>query len=263
MPEGDTVHRAANRVRAALGGQELVSFAAPRTTRRGPPPGSVLEAVEARGKHLLAHVSDGTTVHVHLMMSGTWQVGAPGQRYRKPARDLVLQMTGERAEALCFAAPTVELLRTDRLHLHQALRALGPDLCLSDPDLDEVMRRAHELTVSGTHIADLLLDQRVSAGIGNVYRCEVLFRHGIHPSTPWDTIDPEVLRRLFADSGELLRANIDQTDRRTRRDGRSGSYVHGRGDRPCLICRTQIVVDRVGSTGRYRYHCPTCQPRRK
>ena len=109
-------------------------------------------------------------------------------------------------------------------------------------------------------IGEALLDQRISAGIGNVYRCDVLFLHQLHPATPVDDVDDTLARALFATAARLLRANLTTADRTTT-GGRPGTlWVHGRGGQPCRRCGTPIVVEHLGEQARVVYRCPRCQP---
>src|SRR3954454_12866295 len=167
MPEGDTIHRAAARLRPALEGKKLVRFEAPRAVGRPPRPGTVIEAVEAIGKHLLVRFADGTTLRTHMRMTGSWHLYRTGegwQRGRHLAR-AVIEVDGW--VAVCFSAPVVELDRDDTATAH-----LGPDLtsaALTADDLDAAVERMGALVAPDEAIAVALLDQRVAAGIGNVF----------------------------------------------------------------------------------------------
>src|SRR3954451_8614831 len=144
---------------------------------RPPERGTKVLGVEARGKHLLVHFDDGATLHTHMELQGRWDVYGPGERWHRPAhtaRVVIAVDTG--ASAVCFAAPTAELRRVDRTGAptrgSRALDALGPDLCDDAPDFDEVMRRL-DATDARRSIGDVLLDQRIAAGVGNVFKSEI------------------------------------------------------------------------------------------
>src|SRR6056297_669650 len=208
MPEGDTIHRVALTLRQALVGRTLTRVELPRVPAPHPSVGATITGVEARGKHLLVHSDDGLTVHTHLRMTGSWHRYGPGERWRKPARSARVVLAVGGTVAVCFSAPIVEVLDTPGLRRHPSLRALGPDLCDPEADLDEATRRLDRLRASDLTIGEVLLDQRVACGIGNVYRCDVLFLHGLDPATPLRRVDPSTARALLEDAGRLLRANL-------------------------------------------------------
>ena len=141
MPEGDTIHRVADRLRPALAGQALERFEAPRAVGPRPALGSAITQVEAKGKHLLIHFSDGVTLHTHLRMTGTWHLYRSGSRWRLPGH-LARAVVGVADwEAVCFKAPVVDLYREPPPHLPQPLDHLGPDLCPEDPPVEDVLAR--------------------------------------------------------------------------------------------------------------------------
>lgn len=264
MPEGDTIHRVATTLRPALVGHSLIRVELPRVPRPHPGVGARITAVEARGKHLLVRSDDGLTVHTHLRMTGSWHLYGPGERWRKSARAARVVLAVQDAVAVCFSAPIVEVLDDRSVRRHPSLRALGPDLCDPHADLEEATRRLTRLAATGTTIGEALLDQRVASGIGNVYRCEVLFLRGLDPATPLEVLDPTVLRALLEDASRLLRRNLSGNARTTVPHAEAGAlWVHGRGGEPCRRCGTAIEVLRLGEQARYVYRCPQCQPPRR
>lgn len=260
MPEGDTIHRVATTLRGALLGHTLTRVEIPRHRRPWPTVGATITAVDARGKHLLIGSDDGLTVHTHQRMTGAWHLYRPGERWRKSARAAVVHLVVPGHVAVCFSAPIVEVLPTRALDRHPTLSQLGPDLCEPDPDLDEVLGRLGARSGDRRSIGEALLDQRVSAGIGNVYRCDVLFLHGLHPATPVDDLDLATRRSLFHTAGQLLRGNLATAARTTTGKAPGTLWVHGRGGRPCRRCATPIVVEHLGDQARVVYRCPVCQP---
>ncbi len=260
MPEGDTIHQAAGRVGAAIAGQPLLEVDLPRIRTSPPRPGVVVERVESRGKYLLVHLDDGHTIVTHLKMTGVWRV-LPADRPPPPRSRLRVWLRTESAAAACLDAPIAQLVDMPALSRHPGLRALGPDLCDADPDLDAVVQRAARFAVAGSAVGELLLDQRVAAGIGNVYKSEVAFLHGLHPSTPVDQVDQRQRRELFVTAHELLRRNLRTSERTTVPGRRPGSlWVYARAGRPCRRCGTPIEQHRTGRDPRATYWCPTCQP---
>jgi endonuclease VIII len=260
MPEGDTIHRTAATLRRALVGRDLTRVELPRHPPPLPSIGARIERIEARGKHLLVSTSDGLVVHTHQRMSGSWHLYRPGDRWgRSPrAARVVLGVSG--MLAVCFSAPVVEVLDRQALARHPVLRRLGPDLCEPDPDLDDVQRRL-EGQDPARPIGEILLDQRVASGIGNVYRGDVLFLHGLHPWTPLRDVDHGTRRSLFVVAGDLLRRNLETTSRTTVAAAPAGAlWVYGRAGHPCRRCGTTIERGRLGEQTRVVDWCPTCQP---
>ena len=259
MPEGDTIHRAAAMLRGAIEGAVVTGFEAPRArgTTAPPEPGDRVERVEARGKHLLMRFAGGTTLHTHMRMTGMWRTFPLERSLRAVGGRVVAVVRTERAVAVCFAAPVVELLDDRAVRRHPVLNALGPDLCLPDPDLDEIVGRAERLDPD-TEIGVTLLDQRVAAGIGNVYKSEVAFACRVDPFTPLAALDRDQRTNLWRTAGELLRANLGPAPRRTTPYGLA---VYDRAGRPCRVCGTSIAVRRQGEAARATWWCPACQSR--
>ena len=262
MPEGDTIHRAAASLRAGLEGAQVVSFDARR--RRGgaiadraapPSPGERVDRVGARGKHLLIRFGGGTTLHTHLRMHGSWHLYRDGERWRRTPGAVVARVAVPAIEAVCFAAPVVELLTDVELDRHPTLSALGPDLCEPDVDLDVVVARLATVD-RGTRIGDALLDQTVACGIGNVYRSEVLWACGVDPRRSVGDVDVALRRRLWSTASRQLRSNLG-THRRTTVPG--GLAVYDRAGRPCPRCAATIETRRTGPHARSVWWCPGCQ----
>lgn len=258
MPEGDTIHRAAASLRAALHDSVVIGFQAPRAfgAASPPEPGERILAVEARGKHVLITFERGTILHTHMRMTGTWRIQQPGERRRATRRAVVTVVT-DHATAECVAAPVVELLDDRALRRHPVLSALGPDLCLADLDLDETMRRLDRL-VPHAEIGVALLDQRVACGVGNVYKSEVAFACRVDPFTPIAELDRDLRLELWRTASELLRRNLGPGPRRTVQHGLA---VYDRAGRPCRLCSTAIAVRRQGEAARPTWWCPRCQSR--
>jgi endonuclease VIII len=257
MPEGDTLHRAAARLRPALVGAELRRFDAPRLVGPRPAPGRPIEAVDAVGKHLMVRFGDGVVLQTHLRMTGSWHLYAPGGRWQKPAHLARVVIEVPDAVAVCFSAPVVRTHLGDRA-ASSAVGHLGPDLCEPDADIDAALARMARLEDPNTEIAVALLDQRIASGIGNVYKSEVLWACRVSPFTPVLQLDEVTRRALIETASRQLRANLT-TVRRTTVPG--GLGVYGRARRPCRRCGTPIRVVRQGEQARSTYWCPRCQPR--
>ena len=273
MPEGDTLARTASVLREILAGRVIRSA---RGRPGGPPlerlAGARIERVEARGKHLLIGASNGLTLHTHLRMRGSWHRYREGERWRRPPDRAVAVLEVPGAVAVCFDAPTVELLDTRALAIHPVLRALGPDLIEPVPDLGEAMRRMRAPGRQRMAVGDALLDQAAQAGLGNVFRSEVCFVERVDPFAPVGSLDDATLARLLEAGHRLLAANRDRAGRATTPDALGGSpgsggprvpgsrlWVYGRTGRPCRRCGTLIRSRVSGLLARRVHWCPDCQ----
>ena len=270
MPEGDTLFRTAAGLRPYLVGRTVT---AARTAGPGAVPqvarivGREITGVESLGKNLLIRFDNGLEIRTHLRMNGSWHRYRPGERWRRPAgrARLVIEVPG--AVAVCFDAPVVELLEVRAEALLPSLGRLGPDLLALDFDAAEAIRRLREPSRAGLTIAEALLDQRALAGIGNIYKNEVLWLEGVSPFAAVGDLDDGTLARLVATSRRLLVANIAPShgaERVTTAGPRSVAgplNIYGRAGRPCPRCRTSIASARQGiDIPRTTYWCPTCQP---
>jgi endonuclease-8 len=255
MPEGDTIHRTAATLRTVLEGRRLERFDAPRVPGRPPAAGSRIEAVEARGKHLLIRFADGAVLHSHMRMTGSWHTYRPGERWRRHASHARVVIETPTSVAVCFDAPVVELLDERGLARHPHLSALGPDLCLPHPDVDEALRRLDGLDPQ-TPVGVALLDQRVASGVGNVYRSEALWASRLDPFRRVGDVDPDERRALLVTAARMLRANLG-TRRRETVPG--GLAVYDRAGRPCRRCGAVVRTRRLGEQARSVWWCPGCQ----
>jgi endonuclease VIII len=264
MPEGDTVHRIARVLSRELQGRTLVRLV---VRDRGDVPelsGRRVDLVEARGKHLLVHIDGGWSLRVHLGMKGRWV----RRHVREPiAHDLTAMLVADETAFICEGAYTAELMRTSAMRTHPRLGRLGPDLLAEPPDIAGAVSRARQAAYAGREIGDVLLDQRVAAGIGNVYKSEVLFECRVHPRTPVGELSAEGIEELYVRAAQLLRLNL-LTRRRTtvplRRRSTPSSrrlWVYMRKGRPCLDCGTPIERFAQGDMNRSTYFCPRCQAR--
>ena len=269
MPEGDTIHRSANRLRPALVGQPLVRLDAPRARGllRRPPPGTEITAVDAVGKHLLVRFADGTTLRTHLRMTGSWHLYRTGERWQRPAHLVRALVEVPGWVAVCFAAPVVELEHdaTGGPQVHH----LGPDLTradLTDARLDECVERMGTIADPDAEIGTVLLDQRVACGVGNIYKSEALWAAGVDPFRTVADLDRATRRRILEIAHRQLAANVAVAGGRVTHRGTGGGggladgvAVYGRRGRPCPRCGTPIRMQRQGEQARSTYWCPTCQ----
>ena len=265
MPEGDTIFRTAEVLRAALVGRRITSARAqPQPGLRRVPDlsrvvGATVQTVEARGKHLLIGFDNGLTIRSHLRMSGSWHRYRPGEPWRRPARQASAILETPGSVAVAFNTPVVELLTDADLRRSRPLTSLGPDLLGKAFDADEAVRRLRERDAQ--QLGNALLDQRAASGIGNVYKSEVAFLERMDPWAPVARHSDEELRAALATARRLLQANTRGGARVT--TGRAGPgrglWVYGRAGRPCRRCGTLIRHSRQGELARLTYWCPTCQ----
>jgi endonuclease-8 len=252
MPEGDTIHRAARRIEAALAGRQLGRADAPNARsplhgRAGELTGATLERAEAFGKHLLIHLSGERVVHSHLGMSGRWFVRADG---RLPYGRPWLLLASGRGIASQTGGKILRLVSSSRARNDPALLQLGPDPLRPgfDPEAATARVLAYE---PSARIGEALNDQSLLAGVGNVIRIEACFLPRI---SPW--------RRVGQLSEEEARAIVDATSwvmETSMRKGARPKQIYGRARRPCPRCGGTIRVHGQGDDNRVTFWCDSCQ----
>lgn len=275
MPEGDTIHRAAAALRRALRGRIVTRFetvlpALARVDEDAAVAGRAVEEVEAAGKHLLVRLGGGLVLRTHMRMNGSWHLYRPGERWRRPRAAMRIVLETAEAVAVAFDVPVAEWLTERQLARHRELTALGPDLLAPSFDPAEAARRIRAR--GGEEIADVLLDQRVLAGIGNVFKSEVLFEAGVHPERRVGDLSDAEIARVVEVARRQLRAN-DGAERLgaaitwgggRRTTGRAAPgealWVYSRGGKPCRRCGERIAALRQGPHARGTWYCPRCQP---
>lgn len=261
MPEGDTIHRLARGLRP------LVGEALTRTDFRVPRlatidlSGQRVVAVVARGKHLLIRTDGAMTVHSHLRLDGDWRLVRPGRGLPGPWHEIRAVLETDPWVAVGRRLPVLELWRTQSEP--GRLGHLGPDVLGAAWDPQEALRRL--LADPGRPVGEAVLDQRVMAGPGNVYRCEACFLLGLDPRTPVGRVaEPRAMVDLMK---RLMEANRDRAARVTTGDTRPGRrlWVYGRAGEPCRRCATPVVRIAGGEEPGERmvYLCPSCQPLRE
>jgi endonuclease-8 len=271
MPEGDTIFRAARALDRALAGRVITRFESvfPQLTRvdvDAPLRGRTVERVTARGKHLLMWLSGGLVLRTHMRMNGSWHIYRPGERWRRPGHEMRIVLATDAFEAVAFTVPVAEFTSEADVERHLDV---GPDPLSGT---FEPAAAAASLRARGdVQIADALLDQRTIAGIGNVYKSEILFAGGVNPFSRVADLPDETLDRLVALAVKFMRANVvDGTTaaivtysgfRRTtgRSDPSARLWVYGRAGKPCRRCGTAISRARQGPHARSTYWCPHCQ----
>ena len=276
MPEGDTIYRAARTLNSALAGQVVTRFESglaqlAQIDRDEPITGRTVERVEAAGKHLLMTFSGGLVLRTHMRMNGSWHIYRPGERWQMTPRAMRIRIDTANWVTVAFNVYVAEFVRQERLHRHRPVATLGPDLLGNfDSALALELVRAH----GNRPMHEVLLDQRVMAGIGNVYKSEILFLSRIHPDTIVHAVDDAQWLELMTLAQRLLRANVAESSgpgietyrglRRTtgRLNPEDRLWVYSRGGQPCRKCGTPIASRKDGDDARVTYWCPTCQTMR-
>ena len=262
MPEGDTIHRAARTLHAALAGRTVTKFDSvfPQLAR-AEVAGRTVESVDAVGKHLLMHFSGDLHLRTHMRMNGSWHLYKPGERWRKRHSDMRIVIETEAWVAVAFNVPVAEMHDARSLERQDDLLHIGPDFLGEEFDFDEARRRIRAR--GDGEIADVLLNQRVVSGIGNEYKSEVLFMARVSPFARVADVGDEQLDTILKTARKVMLANVAKRSpaRITtfRLDPRMKQYVYGRAGKPCLRCGTTIQYAKQGPNARGTYWCPSCQ----
>jgi endonuclease VIII len=254
MPEGDTIHYAANRIRPVLEGHvpdELQTlhprFAMDRWPERLH--GQEVRSVDAYGKHLFIRFANDLTIHSHLRMTGSWRVLDAD---RRPSRAAWLRIRRDGKQVVQFKGPVLELMTDSRTRIDQRIAGLGPDILAETFDHERFLRRLREDDPTRP-IGDAVLDQRTVAGIGNLWKAEACHAAQIDP---W--------RRTGEVSDDEARSIIDQVRPRMQESARTGHatrapQVYNRAGRPCPRCGTRIEARGMWEDNRTTFWCPGCQ----
>lgn len=277
MPEGDSIFRAARSLHRVLAGHEVTRFETAyahldRVNVDTPLVGRTIERCESRGKHILMFFSGGLILRSHMRMSGSWHLYRHGEKWRRGPQAMRVRIDTADWVAVAFNMPVAEFVTPKQLESSDPVSQLGPDLLGASFDRDEAIRRI--IAGGARPIALTLLDQRIVAGIGNIYKSEVLFLSGVHPDTPSSAVPPSTLQQMLDIARRLLRDNVAdgtpgsiQTYRNLRQwnpaSGPDDSvWVYGRRGKPCRKCGTPIEMRKMGLDARSTYWCPNCQPPR-
>lgn len=256
MPEGDTIHHAARRIRAIVAGcVPEISHPHPRLRGEQWPQkltGRAVTRVDAHGKHLFVRFEGKLAIHSHLRMTGSWGAYRHGQRWRRARGRAWLVLRTGAGEAVQFDGPVLELLIESRTRFDRRLAMLGPDILAPELDEPAILRRlrADDQT---RPIGDALLDQRTIAGIGNLWKCEGCFAAAIDPWRPTGRVsDDEALAIVRAARPGMQQSALDGMQDAHR-------VIYGRAGRPCPRCGTPIRSHGQGDDNRITYWCGECQ----
>jgi len=276
MPEGDTIFRTARALGRALTGKPITVFRStyPLLTRFNddtPLAGQLVESVESRGKWLLIHFSGGGTLATHMLMSGSWHIYRPGERWQLSRLHMRIVIENSDYLAVGFHVPVA------RMHTAQSLardpKIPPPALDVLSPEYDPSAAACRIQAHGNEEIADVLLHQEVLAGVGNVFKAEICFVTGINPFCKVAALTAEQIASLVATSRKLVAANVleDSGDsivtyggrkRRTTHESDPGAslWVYGRKGEPCRRCAEPIRRRIQGPDARVTFWCPSCQP---
>lgn len=258
MAEGDTIHRYARRIDAAFAGERLDAATAPaarsplrlQAERLASLAGRSLERGEARGKHLLLRFEDDLVLHAHLGMSGSWQIVSAGERLRRPPRSAWVLLSAGSATAAQFEGSHLALRTNAELRADRRLRALGPDVLA--PEFEVTAGVAALRAVDREReLGEALLDQRILAGIGNIYKAEGCFAARVNPWRRLADLSEAELESVVGEIAALMRVGLET--------GRQPHDVHRRTGRPCLRCGEPIRSRGQGDANRMTYWCRECQ----
>lgn len=274
MPEGHTLHRLARDLTGAFAGR-AVGVGSPQGRFAGSAAlldGQVLESAESWGKHLFIGFPGEVFVHVHLGLYGTFAVHPVVDEVTEPVGQVRLRLLARDARGAAYAdlrgATTCDLVT--RAQRDAVLARIGPDPLRADQDPDRAWDRIRR---SRSSIGGLLMDQSVLAGVGNVYRAEVLFRHRTHPLRPGSTLQVSRWTAMWDDLVVLMAEGVrtgridtvrpehtpEAMGRPPRADDHGGEvYVYRRHGQPCLVCGSRVRTDVLQS--RNVFWCPRCQP---
>jgi endonuclease-8 len=260
MPEGTMIHRTAAAMRTALVDEKMVRFEAPRLIGVVPRAGRTIEAVESHGRHLEVRWDDGIILHTNLRLSGSWHLYRTGESWQLPHREVRALIEVEGWRAVCFNAPVVETYRVPDALRHPGLRGVGPDLSRPDADLHRCVELLRAYDDPNATLAEVLLDPLVFFGVGNVFRCEVLWAGQLSPFARVGDLPQADAVRLVNVAAKLVRANLTQASRPTV-PGVERFAVYGRPGQRCWRCGDTIASRRTGEQSRILYWCPGCQVR--
>jgi endonuclease VIII len=273
MPEGDTIHRAASTLDRALRGKIVRRFVTPlprlaRVDEDHPLAGRTIDSVSAVGKHLLFRFSGDLVLLTHMRMNGSWHIYRPGERWQRSRTDMRIAIYTDEYVAVAFSVPIAEF-HSDRSLGRSRVRSLGADILAPAFDADAAVAALRH--GPDRSIAEALLDQRAVAGIGNVYKSEVLFLCRVHPDRRLVDLPDETLRAIVDTARRLMTANVQAGTsagivtyrglRRTRGRQAPGEHVwvYGRARRPCRVCGSPVQVRKQGLDARSTYWCARCQ----
>jgi endonuclease-8 len=274
VPEGDTIFRSARALQQALAGQPVTHFEtayAPLASvhDQSPVTGRTIEQVESRGKWLLIHFSGDLILATHMLMSGSWHIYRVGERWKRARSHMRVVLGTAAFVAVGFNVPVARFYTARTLERFAGVAGLGPDLLSAGFVADEARQRL--LAQADEEIGNVLLNQRVMAGIGNVFKSEICFACGVQPFRRVATLRKQEVDCLLDTARRYLAANVADGARDgivtytglRRTTGSSNPaerlWVYHRGGESCRRCGTKILSQKQGIGARTSFWCPDCQ----
>jgi len=265
VPEGDTIFRSARALHQAFAGKTVTRFDtayAPLASvnDQSPIAGRTIEQVESRGKWLLIHFSGDLILVTHMLMSGSWHIYRVGERWKRARSHMRVVLGTSDLQAVAFDVPVARFYTARTLQRFAGVAALGPDLLGKGFESDEAEARL--LHHGEEEVGNVLLNQRVLAGIGNVFKSEICFACGVNPFRKVATLRAQEIECLFATARRFLAANVTHTgSRRTTGSINPGAtlWVYRRAGSECRRCGAAILTRKQGPGARSTYWCPECQ----
>ena len=264
MAEGHAVARWGDALRVLVGDTILAVETPPRWQARADQLlGTRLTGVVTHGKHLVLEFSNDWVIHTHAMQYGSWQVGSGREPLRKAARFVRLRIDTPTRRGVFFHGPVMEVLSREEFAAHERFHSLGPDVL--HPNFDAGAVHSAISAQGEREIGDVVLDQRVVAGIGNIYKSEGLFVATIDPRRPASSLHLEETTTFFAEVIPLMEAGrqrfgmIETLPEELRHEPWMRTWVYRRRGQPCFVCGTPIQMLRQGAFQRTTYFCRECQ----
>ncbi len=279
MPEGDTIYRAARALQRAIGGEVVTGFETglaklARVNDDAPLVGRVVEKVESRGKWLLIYFSGDLILVTHMLMSGSWHLYRVGERWQMGRGKMRVVIKTTDWEAVAFNVPIAEFYTARSLERSPQVPKLGPDILSDEFTVEDGVARlaAYGKENPDAEVGVVLLNQRVLAGLGNVYKSEVAFAAGVNPFRTMRTITAREMQRMVEFAQRYMKANVADGkgdgiatyagNRRMTRamDREERLWVYRRQGQECRRCGATVMMRKQGTQARSTYWCPECQP---
>ncbi|WP_263383412.1 Fpg/Nei family DNA glycosylase [Granulicella arctica] len=279
MPEGDTIYRSARAIQKAIGGKVVTGFDTglakiARVNDDTPIVGRTVEKVTSHGKWLLIYFSGDLILVTHMLMSGTWHLYRTGEKWWMGRERMRVVITTADWQAIAFNVPIVEFYTARTLERNSQIPKLGPDILSSDFTVESGVERLRQYGLANpdAEIGVVLLNQRVLAGLGNVYKSEVPFTAGVNPFRAMKTLTPKELDVMAEVSQRYMKANVldgsgdgiitySGNRRTTHANNREERlWVYGRQGQECRRCGAKVMMRKQGEQARSTYWCPECQP---
>ncbi len=274
MPEGDTIFRSARALQQGFAGHKVILFetayaALASVHDQSPVTGRIIERVESRGKWLLIHFSGDLILATHMLMSGSWHIYRVGERWQRARSHMRVVLGTDELLAVAFDVPVARFYTASTLERFAGVAGLGPDLLGTSFAADEAETRL--LEHGDEEVGNVLLNQRVMAGIGNVFKSEICFACGVNPFRKVSSLRAQEIECLLATARRFLVANVADGaadgivtytgGRRTTQSGDPSArlWVYHRKGAACRRCGTTILARKQGLGARSTFWCPECQ----